>query len=315
MGLVARHEHVVLDPQLPNEVLDRRHVTRRLRRGTAGCRTPRAPEAPRRAPAGPRRPACPSRRGSRRGSGDRDGRSRRCGWARTPPGGGRCARRRRRRGPCAPGSIARRLYESLGAMTTSASAYVDRSAQSTTRSGKPSIAHSAPLRQQDLRAGVVLIVDERDALGPEEPADQEEEVGRIAGVDHVEGVLPPDPASEAPGPPQHERVLSQVPGERRGRRGRRIPVDPHTAELLVGAGVVPPALRTDHGHLIARRDERRALVPDAAVERHRQVLDEHEDVMWFTHRRPRPRAGETAESARYVSAACGVIAPPATSCG
>ena len=164
-------------------------------------------------------------------------------------------------------------------------------------------AHPASLRKQDLRTGVVLIEDEGDAPRPEEPADQEEEVGRIAGVDRIEGVFPPDSPSEAPGPRTAcTGTLARTPQSDLAHRGRRIPVDPHAAALLVAAGVVPPALRTDHGHLIARRDERRAFVPDAAVERHRQVLDEHEDVMVF-HAQASTRRASPAPPAPSAAAA------------
>jgi hypothetical protein len=127
--------------------------------------------------------------------------------------------------------------------------------------------------QVQLGYQVVLVEYEPGSMSLEPLAEQEEQVWRIAGVHHVD---PADLAGQPVGPPQRRAVLAQVADRAADRRAQRVPVDLNAVDLDLGLGVPPCPLWTDDVHLPAGVPQRGALLPHAAVERHRQVLDEDE---------------------------------------
>ena len=134
---------------------------------------------------------------------------------------------------------------------------------------------SAPeARQVELGHQVVLIEDHPRAAELERQRDQEQQVGRVADVDDVEAA---EAAREPPGAPERRRVLAQVAGRRRrsprsagsgGSRSRR------SARTARGPACSPCG-QIDRD-LVAGVAQRLALLPDAPVERNREVLDDDE---------------------------------------
>ena len=119
---------------------------------------------------------------------------------------------------------------------------------------------------------VVLVEDEPRAAPLQPQCRQEQQVGRVAGVDHVDRA---DLAGQPDRVPQRRSVLPQIAGRPSGGRAQRVAVDPHPVDLRLRLRVplLPPG--TDDVHLPARVAQRRALLPHPPVERHRQVL--HQD--------------------------------------
>ena len=138
----------------------------------------------------------------------------------------------------------------------------------------------AELRLIEFRVGVVMV--EHEALSREnleEKPDQEDEVGRIAGMDHVEAVAPPHLEREHELPEERDRVFDEIGrcAPRLDRQGMAI--DPDAVDHLVGA-LIAGAFGTDHRHLVTRSAERGRLRPGTAVERNREVLhhDQHSEL-------------------------------------
>ncbi len=119
---------------------------------------------------------------------------------------------------------------------------------------------------------VVLVEDEPRAAPLQPQRRQEQQVGRVAGVDDVDRA---DPAGQPGGVPQRRSVLPQVAGRPSGGGAQRVAVDPHPVDHRFRLGVPLLSLRADDVHLPARVAQRRALLPHPPVERHREVL--HQD--------------------------------------
>ena len=82
---------------------------------------------------------------------------------------------------------------------------------SASRNRLPQEATPAELCLVEFRVGVVMV--EHEALAGEnleEQADQENEIGRIAGVDHVEAVTPPHLEREHELPEQGDRIFDEI---------------------------------------------------------------------------------------------------------
>jgi hypothetical protein len=138
-----------------------------------------------------------------------------------------------------------------------------------------------------LRVDVVVVEDELLAEQLEEPADQEEEVRRIAGMNHVEAARGEHP------PAQRERLPARPPStparspERRALERQVIAPDRDALqelELLL----VPLARGADDRHGVARVAQRGGLLPHAAVEGTGQVLHQHQDASRRRHHQHSP---------------------------
>ena len=73
-------------------------------------------------------------------------------------------------------------------------------------------------------------------------------------------------------------VLPHVGANAAGCEAKRKSMDANTLELNVGLEVAALSLRTDDIDIVSRACKRSSLAPDAAIERYREVLDEHEDA-------------------------------------
>ena len=110
--------------------------------------------------------------------------------------------------------------------------------------------------------------------------DQKDEIGRIAGMDQVEAVLLVNSSRQSPLVPEGYAVLSQVTrrGTYLGRQGMAVNVN--TVDLFVEQ-IVLAVGGTDDRDMVPVRAQGRGFHPHAAVERHREVLDDYEDARFF----------------------------------
>ena len=76
--------------------------------------------------------------------------------------------------------------------------------------------------QVELRREVVVVEDEAGAAAAQPERREQQEVGRAAGVDEVEGALAGEPAGQPAHAPERREVLERVARRRRSpaRRGR-----------------------------------------------------------------------------------------------
>ena len=118
----------------------------------------------------------------------------------------------------------------------------------------------------------------RTAEKPEHERHDEEQVRRVAEVHDVDAALPAHLQREPSGVPQGHRVFAQVAKWSARRRAQRIAQDAHAVDRRFALRVLFGSLRTDNGDLIARVCQSAAFLPDPSVERHRQVLDQDQDV-------------------------------------
>ena len=108
---------------------------------------------------------------------------------------------------------------------------------------------------------------------PEEPADQEEQVGRIAGVNDVEPAREEHPAGEHECPGERDCVLHRVAGRPRCFHGQGVAEDVDSVDRFEFPLVAAPG-RTDDRYEVACVAQCRRFLPHPAVERARQVLDQ-----------------------------------------
>ena len=84
----------------------------------------------------------------------------------------------------------------------------------------------------------------------EEQADQEDEIGRIAGVNHVEAVAAPDPQGEQEFPEQCNRVFDEIGGGSSCFDRHGVAVDGYAVNDLMRLRIVW-ALRANHRYKMA----------------------------------------------------------------
>jgi predicted ATPase with chaperone activity len=143
------------------------------------------------------------------------------------------------------------------------------------------------LRLVELRVDVVVVEDEFLAQELEETADEEEEVRRVARMDHVEA------AREEDAPRQEERVeerggvLDRVAQRALGLHREVVAVDRDAVDLLETA-LEPLARGADDRDRVARVAERARLLPHPPVERAGKVLDEDQDPLRDLHHQQIP---------------------------
>ncbi len=122
----------------------------------------------------------------------------------------------------------------------------------------------------------MVVEDELLAEQLVESADQEEEVRRVAGVNDVEASSQQHSPREHEGREQGFAVFAHVADRGRGLGRRPIAVDVNALDDFV-ARIVARRARTDHGDRVAGRSKRERLLPNAAIEWDRQVLDEDQN--------------------------------------
>ena len=142
-------------------------------------------------------------------------------------------------------------------------------------------------RAVELGHQVVVVEDEARALAAQAARGQQQEVGRVAGVDDVEAPLAREPAHELAQAPQGLPVLARV-AERAARGAQRVAVDLDALEHLEGRAVAIGALGTGDDDLPSGGGQRAADVPHPAVGRDGSVLADDEDAAGAHQAAPRP---------------------------
>ena len=108
--------------------------------------------------------------------------------------------------------------------------------------------------------------------------DQEEQVRRVAYVHDVERPPPVEIEGQPLHLPERRRVLPDVGANAAGCEAKRKSMDANTLELNVGLEVAALPLQAADIDIVSRACKRSSLASDAAIERYREVLDEHEDA-------------------------------------
>ena len=131
---------------------------------------------------------------------------------------------------------------------------------------------------EELGADVVVIEHVAHAPEPVPQGQKENQVGRVAALDHVEPARLPDLAGQAEPVPDRMPVFARIGHRPRMRLGRfGVAVDVDAVDFLVGRGPAAAHGR-DHRNVVSRLDQCRGFEPHAPVQRHRQVLDHDEDM-------------------------------------
>ena len=108
--------------------------------------------------------------------------------------------------------------------------------------------------------------------------DEKDQIGRIAAVNSVETVRVEYVASEPQFMTQGARVFVDITERRCAFRGKRVAIDVDAFDDFV-TGFVAFGLRTYNGNERASAGQRQRFLPDAAIERNWQVLDDDEDPL------------------------------------
>ncbi len=110
-----------------------------------------------------------------------------------------------------------------------------------------------------------------------EAGDDEHQVGRIARLHHVEPDLEIGLDAERELPGQRRAVFQRIAESAVGLQRQRMPEHVNAVEDFVALGVLPTE-RTDHRYRIAGIAQGLRLLPDAAIQRNGQVLDDDQDA-------------------------------------
>ena len=121
---------------------------------------------------------------------------------------------------------------------------------------------------------------------------------------------------EPGGVPQGHRVFTQITKRSARRRAQRIPQDAHAVDHRFALRVLLGSLRADDGDLIACVRQSAAFLPDPPVERHRQVLDEDQDVSRHPFILFAPKLLSAVPRTSALCSGCGIRSrhAPARSC-
>src|SRR5690606_25396088 len=122
-----------------------------------------------------------------------------------------------------------------------------------------------------------MIEHELDPVSLVLPRDPPERVRRIACLDDVEAILEPDPAHEPVCPKQTVGELPDVAELCRPLGVRRVTIDVDAVDDSIRLALVWRTWR-DHADLESCARQRRRLHPHPPIERHREVLDENDDM-------------------------------------
>ena len=142
----------------------------------------------------------------------------------------------------------------------------------------PEDSASIEFRFVQLRIDVVMIKDVFLPYKLEGQGDKKDQIGRVAAVNRVESMF----AEHAPGEPvfreQGACVFAQITDRRVAFHGERVSIDVDALEDFI-VGFVTLALRADNGDERARVDERQSFLPDPAIERDRQILNNYKNFL------------------------------------
>jgi len=134
---------------------------------------------------------------------------------------------------------------------------------------------------EQLRVDVVMIEDEplAEKVFPES-GDDEQQVGRIARLHHVESDFEIDLHRQHEFPEQRRGVFQRVSCRPVGFERQRVAEHVDTFHHFVGLRVLRP-LRADHRHHVAGVAQCARLLPHSPVERHGQILDDDQNARSF----------------------------------
>src|SRR5437867_1968724 len=121
------------------------------------------------------------------------------------------------------------------------------------------------------------IIDHPHAKELKRPSDQEEKVRRVAEVNQLEAMPPPGLPSQACFSPESGSVLAEKAKKTTGLFADPVPIDLNALQLLLGFGITAH-LRANHDHIVSRVAEGARLLPDAAIQWDRQILDDNESA-------------------------------------
>src|SRR4051812_4306051 len=134
---------------------------------------------------------------------------------------------------------------------------------------------------REIQLGIRVVVVEQELLAEDlvEPADQEEEIGRIAVMDDVEAAREEHPQRQHERPEKRRAVLDQVTGGA-GGLGREVVAPDVDAVDRPEMRLVATAGGADDRDDVSRIAQRGGFLPHAPVKRRREILDEYEDALW-----------------------------------
>ena len=119
----------------------------------------------------------------------------------------------------------------------------------------------------------MLVEDEADAEQPEGQGGQEDEIGRVAGLNDGNALRPVDPEQQPEFVEQGEGIFRQK-GQLAARLHRqRVAVDFYAVDLFIFLAVVL-VQRADDADPVAGVAQGFRFLPDAAVEGNREILDD-----------------------------------------
>ena len=136
------------------------------------------------------------------------------------------------------------------------------------------VALLAEPREVELGHEVVLVEDDPGAAGLRAQRGEEQQVRRVAQVDHVDRRALLDALDQPVRVPEGGAVLLEVALRPPGGGHEGVAVDPDAVDDDLGLGVPLRPERADHLDLPAVAGEGLALLPDPPVERDREVLDD-----------------------------------------
>ena len=144
----------------------------------------------------------------------------------------------------------------------------------------------AKLRFEELGVEIVVIENEFLSDELEESTDQEEQIGRVAGVNDVETACKQHPPGEHKGPGECDRVLHRITRGARCFDGQVVAVDVNPVDRLEFL-LAALASRAHDRHEITGVAQRTRLLPDAAVEGAGEIFDQEQYASRPTHARLR----------------------------
>ena len=109
--------------------------------------------------------------------------------------------------------------------------------------------------------------------------DEEQEIGRVAGVHGINRTPPADLHRQPQRVPERQSVLAEIACRAARGRAQRIAQDSDTVDHLLNGVVTVGSGRTNHRNREACLRQGAALLPDPTVERHRKVLDQNRSVL------------------------------------
>src|SRR6516164_586036 len=117
----------------------------------------------------------------------------------------------------------------------------------------------------------MMIKDVSDSQQFERQGNQEDQIRRIAALNHMESAPQKDPPRIPKLPKQRTAVFPEVPNMAVPFFRHRVPVDVNPLNNLMPS-IIVLAARAQHSHVISVLAQGAGLLPNTPVEGHRQIL-------------------------------------------